>query len=72
MRENPAWSEPKATRMTAESTERAGGSRGANRYDPPGMALHPHTPVVVGGPARSTTHPDVGTDPAERPEAGGS
>jgi acetyl-CoA C-acetyltransferase len=37
------------------------------RYDPPGMALHPRTPVVV-GVGQVTLHPDPGTDPAERPE----
>ena len=44
LRANPAWSEPKATRMEAESTERAGGARGVSRYDPGRMALYsPHT-----------------------------
>jgi acetyl-CoA C-acetyltransferase len=31
------------------------------------MALHPHTPVVV-GVGQVTIHPDPGTDPAARPE----
>jgi acetyl-CoA C-acetyltransferase len=53
--------------MEAESTERAGGARGVNRYDPRRMALHPHTPVVV-GVGQVTIHPDPDTDPAERPE----
>ena len=66
-RGTPAWSEPKATRMEAESTERAGGARGVSRYDPRRMALHPHTPVVV-GVGQVTIHPDPRTDPAERPE----
>ena len=66
-RGTPAWSEPKATRMDAESTERAGGARGVSRYDPRRMALHPHTPVVV-GVGQVTIPPDPRTDPAERPE----
>jgi acetyl-CoA C-acetyltransferase len=37
------------------------------RYDPPGMALHPHTPVVV-GVGQVTLRPDPRTDPADRPE----
>ena len=53
--------------MDAESTERAGGARGVSRYDPRRMALHPHTPVVV-GVGQVTIRPDPGTDPAERPE----
>ncbi|MGA2304821.1 MAG: acetyl-CoA acetyltransferase [Acidimicrobiales bacterium] len=53
--------------MEAESTERAGGTWGVSRYDPRRMALHPHTPVVV-GVGQVTNHPDPRTDPAERPE----
>ena len=53
--------------MLSESTERAGGARGVSRYDPRRMALHPHTPVVV-GVGQVTIRPDPRTDPAERPE----